>query len=89
MATTTQPVASSSVASDTEVWHVDGPDLQLTLAPAAVAFLNDLLRDTHESPETLFRKALGLYRLAVDARREGKVIGTAPRPEILDDEFVI
>jgi hypothetical protein len=34
----------------------------LTLEPAAVAFLNDLLRDTRESPEALFRKALGLYR---------------------------
>jgi hypothetical protein len=89
MATTTEPVASASTASDTEVWHVDGPDLRLTLAPAAVAFLNDLLRDTHESPETLLRKALGLYRLAVDARREGKVIGSAPRADGLDDEFVL
>ena len=89
MATTTQPVASASIASDTEVWQVDGPDVRLTLTPAAVAFLNDLLRDTHESPETLLRRALSLYRLAVDARREGKVIGSASRPEGLDDEFAL
>jgi hypothetical protein len=89
MATTTQPLTSSSAAPDTEVWHVDGPDLRLTLAPAAVEFLNGLLRDTRESPEALFRKALGLYRLAVDAHREGKVIGAATRPEGLDEEFVL
>jgi hypothetical protein len=89
MATTSQPVAASSVAPETEVWHVDGPNLHLTLAPEAVAFLNDLLRDTHDSPEDLFRKALGLYRLAVDARHEGKAVGAASRPEGLDDEFVL
>ncbi len=87
MATRTQPDAASSVAPETDVWQLYGPNLHLTLAPEAIAFLNDLLRDTRESPETLFRNALGLYRLAVDAHREGKVIGATSRPEGLDDEF--
>lgn len=89
MATTTQPVAPSSVAPESEVWHVDGPNLHLTLKPEAIAFLNDLLRDTQDSPDALFRKALGLYRLAVDARHEGKAIGATSRPEGLDDEFIL
>ena len=87
MATRTQPDAASSVAPETDVWQLYGPNLHLTLAPEAIAFLNDLLRDTRESPETLFRNALGLYRLAVDAHCEGKVIGATSRPEGLDDEF--
>jgi hypothetical protein len=89
MATTTQPDAPSPVTPTSEVWRVDGPDLRLTLQPEAIAFLNDLLRDTRDSPEALFRKALGLYRLAVDAHRDGKVLGAATSPEGLDTEFVL
>ena len=89
MATTTQAVAPSSVSPESEVWHIDGPNLQLTLKPEAIAFLNDLLRDTRDSPDALFRKALGLYRLAFDALHEGKAIGAASAPEGLDDEFVL
>jgi hypothetical protein len=89
MASTTQPDAAPAVAPEPEVWHVDGPNLRLTLPPEAIAFLNDLFRDTRESPEALFRKALGLYRLAVDAQREGKAVGAAARPEVLDEQFVL
>jgi hypothetical protein len=80
--------ATSSLVPDSGVWHVDGPNLALILKPESIEFLNNLLRDTRNSPEELFSKALGLYRLAVDAVREGKTVGAVARPEGLDDEFV-
>jgi hypothetical protein len=89
VATTTEPAVPSSLGADSGVWHVDGPNLHLTLQPEAIEFLNDLLRDTKNSPEEMFSKALNLYRFAVDAVQEGKVIGAASRPEGLDEQFVL
>ncbi len=89
MATTTDSVPGTPAATGVEIWQVDDPNIHLTLAPNGLAFLNDLLRDTRESPEALIRKALGLYRLAIDAQHEGKAIGAASRPENLDEQFVL
>jgi hypothetical protein len=35
-----------------------------------------------------FRKALGLYKLAEEAKREGKAVGIAETPDSLETEFV-
>ena len=36
----------------------------------------------------VIRKALGLYKAAVDAHREGKAVGVTADPSVLDTEFV-
>jgi hypothetical protein len=46
------------------------------------------MKRTGDSPSDLFRKALGLYKLAEEAKREGKVVGIAATPNCLETEFV-
>ena len=50
--------------------------------------LNELMSRTGDSPSSLFRKALGLYKLAEEANREGKAVGIASTPDALETEFV-
>jgi len=63
-------------------------ELNLRLSPEAVQVVSRLLADTGDSPAELFRKAVGLYRLSVDAHREGKAVGAAGSAEVLETEFV-
>jgi hypothetical protein len=69
-------------------WCVEGNRLELDLSDRAIDFLNALLRDTGDSPQELITKALGLYRLSLDAWKEGKAVGSAPSADALDTEFV-
>jgi hypothetical protein len=55
-------------------------------AEAMVAF-KQLVEETGESPAALVVKALGLYRLAREAKGQGKAVGSAPSPDVLDTEF--
>lgn len=86
ISTNAEPVSESRADPDRHV--VEGNRLELDLSDRAIAFIGDLLRDTGDSPEALIVNALGLYRLAVDAWREGKAVGSAPSAEALDAEFV-
>jgi len=54
-----------------------------------VEYLRGLMADAGDTPEDLFRHAFGLYRLAIDARKEGMVVGAASDPEKLDVEFEV
>ena len=50
--------------------------------------MNDLISKTGDDPVGLFRKALGLYKLAEEAKRQGKAVGIATTREALETEFV-
>jgi len=62
--------------------------ITLDLTPEAAQALNELMSRTGDSPSSLFRKALGLYKLAEEANREGKAVGIASTPDALETEFV-
>lgn len=80
-------LSQSREESGPTAWAIAGPHLEFDFPPEWIDFLNGLLRDTGDSPDQLFRRALCLYRLATDARAEGKVIGAAESAEPLTDEF--
>jgi hypothetical protein len=62
--------------------------IRLNLSDHVRDVLNDLLDRTDGNPEDLFRKALALYRIAVEARAQGKSVGIARSPDALETEFV-
>jgi len=62
--------------------------ITLDLSPEAAKALDDLIGRTRDTPSDLFRKALGLYALAEEAKREGKAVGIAATPDSLETEFV-
>ncbi len=65
-----------------------GDEITLALSPEAQETLNDLMSLTDDSPKDLFRKALGLYKVAQDAHKEGKAVGVATSPDVLETEFI-
>jgi len=60
----------------------------LDLPAEAAKALKDLISKTGDDPVGLFRKALGLYKLAEEAKRQGKAVGIATTREALETEFV-
>ena len=46
------------------------------------------MQQTGDSLSDLFRKAIGLYKLAEEEKREGKAVGIATTPDSLETEFV-
>jgi hypothetical protein len=61
----------------------------LDITPDAAAELDQLMRQTgDDDATTFFRKALALYKLALDAAREGKEVGIAATPDSLETRFV-
>ena len=58
-----------------------GPRTRITLdlSPEAAKALDDLIGRTGDTPSDLFRKALGLYALAEEAKRKGKPSGSRQR----------
>jgi hypothetical protein len=62
--------------------------ITLDLPPEAAQALNELMSRTRDTPSDLFRKALGLYALAEEAKREGKAVGIAATPDCLETDFV-
>jgi len=65
-----------------------GNRITLDLSPEGSSVLNQLMNETADSPDDLFRKALALYKAAQDAHREGKAVGVASSPDALETEFV-
>jgi hypothetical protein len=65
-----------------------GDKITLNLSPEASGLLNQLLNQTGDSPDDLFRKAMGFYKVAQDAHQEGKAVGVATSPDVLETEFV-
>jgi hypothetical protein len=72
--------APASVTSDTH--------FLIHLSPEAADELNQLMAQTGDSPTQLFRKALGLYKVAKQAIREGKAVGIADTADSLESRFV-
>jgi hypothetical protein len=62
--------------------------IAIELTPEANRALDELMQRTGDSLSDLFRKAIGLYKLAEEAKREGKAVGIATTPDSLETEFV-
>jgi hypothetical protein len=59
--------------------------VSMELPDEAVAILNGVMRTTGDTVESLFRRALDLYRIAVEAKLDGLKLAIVD-PE--DDQFV-
>ena len=62
--------------------------IAIELTPEANQALDELMQRTGDSLSDLFRKAIGLYKLAEEAKREGKAVGIATTPDSLETVFV-
>lgn len=60
----------------------------LAMTPAAEEFLGDLSHKTGLSEGEVLRLALGMFKTAVEARQQGKHVGVASKPDVLDVELV-
>ena len=54
----------------------------IELIPEANRTLDELMRRTGDNLTDLFRKAIGLYKLAEEAKRDGKAVGIATTPAL-------
>jgi hypothetical protein len=82
MATITQP--EKTISAKPANWAAE---LTVSLPPPAAAAVMRLMAETGDSPGAMVGKALGLYMLAVDARKRGKVVGAAESVDLLETEF--
>jgi hypothetical protein len=62
--------------------------LTVDLSPEAANLFNQIMTQTGDSPSDLVRKALALYKVAVDAHGEGKFVGIAQTADSLETELV-
>jgi hypothetical protein len=60
---------------------------QLIMSRDAYELIAGLAQETRQGEGDVLRLALGMYKLAVDARKEGKHVGIADLAEGLDREF--
>jgi hypothetical protein len=60
----------------------------LAMTPEANEFLADLAQRTGLSEGDVLRLALGMFKTAVDAKQQGKHVGVASAPDVLDIELV-
>jgi hypothetical protein len=58
------------------------------MTPEADEFLADLAQRTGLSEGDVLRLALGMFKTAVDAKQQGKHVGIASTPNVLDTELV-
>ncbi len=78
---------------DHEKWADDSDDqgrvfLKIDLSPEANALLDDLAHKIHGTKGEVFRRAVGLFKLAIDAVEQGKRVGAVDTDQELDTEFV-
>ncbi|HZW30440.1 MAG TPA: hypothetical protein VFF52_06995 [Isosphaeraceae bacterium] len=86
MSTTQQASASDALSgTDTPTTRVVR---ELVMTPAASELLTGLAQATGTTEGDVLRLALGMFKVAVDSRKEGKHVGIATSPEALDIEFV-
>ena len=82
-------VGRYELASPVPVPDTVSPPGQLAVrlpGPAAAAVAR-VLRDTGDTPGAMIAKALGLYMMALDAKRRGKAVGAADSADALETEF--
>ena len=58
--------------------------IALELTPEAGRALDDLAESTGQDVSSLSRKSLALYKLAKEATKEGKAVGVAATPDVLE-----
>lgn len=66
--------------------HHGSESFTLTMSPAARELWEEIQRESGESREAVLRKALGLLKLAYDAKREGKHVGFSRDASSLETE---
>ena len=67
-----------------EGWH----RLVVDVAPDAFEAFEKLVEETRTSKAEVMANAIGLYGLALKARREGKIVGAAGDDQEIETEFV-
>jgi hypothetical protein len=60
----------------------------LAMTPEAEKFLASLATRSGKSEGDVIRLALGMFRTALDAKEQGKHVGVASSPDVLDIELV-
>jgi hypothetical protein len=60
----------------------------LAMTPEAEKFLASLAARAGKSEGDVIRLALGMFRTALDAKEQGKHVGVASSPDVLDIELV-
>ena len=58
------------------------------MTPEANELLADLAQRTGLSEGDVLRLVLGMFKTAVDAKQQGKHVGVASTPDVLDIELV-
>jgi hypothetical protein len=81
MGTTHEATASSGLAITAPVAR------KLIMTRDANELLASVAQETGLREGDVFRLALGMFKVAVDAKNEGKHVGVASLPEALDVEF--
>ncbi|MHC5540227.1 hypothetical protein ACYOEI_18565 [Singulisphaera rosea] len=73
---------------DPRVLHNPRCSLSIELSPEALNVFNQILNMTNDASNDVIRKAISLYRVALEAHQQEKAIGSASTPAVLDTEFV-
>jgi hypothetical protein len=60
----------------------------VTLPPRMTAAVEDLMAETGKPIGEIVAGALGLFVLTLKAHQEGKAVGVATSPDVLETEFV-
>ncbi|WP_435016047.1 hypothetical protein TA3x_003606 [Tundrisphaera sp. TA3] len=63
------------------------PSITLQVTPEMMATLQQMSRESKQPLDVLFTRAIGLYQAALRASADGKYIGYAASPDVLDVEF--
>jgi hypothetical protein len=61
---------------------------ELVMTPEASELLTGLARETGRTEGDVLRMAIGMFKVAVDSKKEGKHVGVTHSREALDIEFV-
>jgi hypothetical protein len=77
------------VGTLTSVQRPPSTKVTIELSKDALDLVKGIVNQTNDDPSDVFRKALALYKLALDAHKEGKHVGIAATTDNpLDTEFV-
>ena len=60
----------------------------IELSPEALDVFNQIMNMTEDKPNDIIRKAISLYKVAMEAHQQGNAVGSASTPSALDTEFV-
>lgn len=77
----TSPVAVSSAGAGRI-------GVSMAMSPEAFEALTTLAQESGSRLDDVISKAFVLYRTAAEAHREGKAVGIAPTPDVLETEIV-